>query len=92
MYVYSKSQNNGIVTLGRGLLPNNFITTTIVLLTLDSNSGGMAGRTHPFPLQFLEYLVRGAPLNVEEGFTSWGDPTTYSGVGAELNKMLSLFP
>ena len=66
MDVYSKSQNTRIVTLGRGLLPNNFITTTIVLFTLDTNSGGVVRRTHPFPLQLLEYLVRGAPLKVEK--------------------------
>ena len=56
MDVYSKSQNTRITTLGRGLLPNNFIAITIVLLTLNINSGGVAGRAHPLPLQFLGIL------------------------------------
>ena len=92
MDVYFKSQITRIVILGRGILPNNFITITIVLLTLDTNRGGVAGRAHPFPLQFLRYLVGGAPLKVEESFTCGDDPTTYSGVGVELDKMFSLLP
>ena len=80
MDVYSKSQNTRTISFRKGIPTHkthshyNFVTSPWTPIV-----EGCQGGPTPNTLVCNAYLG-GTPLEVEECFTSWGDPTTYSRV------------
>ena len=91
MEVYSKVQNTRMTIIGRGFLPITMHSHYNLLLHpyLPIVEGCQGGT--PLTTTVLRvYLILLIPLEAEGGLTSWGDPTTYKGVGRELDGLVQL--
>ena len=91
MEVYSELQNTRMTIIGRGFLPITMHSHYNLLLHpyLPIVEGCQGGT--PLTTTVLRvYLILLIPLEAEGGLTSWGDPTTYKGVGRELDGLVQL--